>query len=141
MGANMTAIIEWTHDSQCSATPSLIEARWDDDHLHGILFDTDKEYDFFAAVAGVRNRFGKQPLIELRGVPENLSSPAKFHFRTSDGVNAGWLHYSEIQKCLERLEVPASNVGFELRFALGMMKQLVARLGDAHVRMVFDIFD
>jgi hypothetical protein len=145
MGALMTAIIEWTHDSQCAAevveASASIKARWGDDHLHGILFNTDKEYDFFAAVAGLRNRFGKQPLIDLRGVPNNLSSPASVHFKLSDRVNAGWLHHSEIKLCFRHFGLENQRHGFELEFALEMMRQLVAKLGDAHVRLVFDILD
>jgi hypothetical protein len=55
MGASMTGIIEWTHDAQCALRTDLGlvrgDPRWAEDYLHGVLFQTDKEYDFFAAIA------------------------------------------------------------------------------------------
>src|SRR5688500_9104408 len=103
MGASMTGIIECTHDAQCACQPELHlplgDPRWTDDHLHGILFETEKEYDFFAAIAGVRSRFEKAPLIPPRGVPAHLSWPALQYFEhRAEGV-AGWLHLSEIEQC------------------------------------------
>jgi hypothetical protein len=102
MGASMTGIIEWTHDAQSAASTGTLAAlglpRWDDDHLHGILFQTDKEYDFFAAIAGVRSRFAKPALIPRRGLPRELSSPARNYFGKSAGECAGWLHLSEIER-------------------------------------------
>jgi hypothetical protein len=71
MGTTMTGIVEWTHDAQSAQRPelgmTLGPARWHDGHLHGVLFHTDKEYDFFAAVAGIRNRFERE-LSSLRAV-------------------------------------------------------------------------
>ena len=100
----MTGIIEWTHDAQCAARDPKVPLgppRWDDDHLHGVLFQTDKEYDFFAAIAGVRNRFSKPSLIPRRGTPRNLSYPARRYFEDFGDECAGWLHLSEIDRCVE----------------------------------------
>jgi hypothetical protein len=142
MGATMTGIIEWTHDAQCAADDpqmTLGEPRWDDDHLHGILFNTDKEYDFFAAVSGVRSRFSKPPLIPPRGVPSDLSWPAQEYFRTRGDSLAGWLHLSEIERCIRHMEVQPFYTGFEIDVALELMARLVGRLSDPHVRLVFNV--
>src|SRR6266699_2913156 len=123
MGASMTGIIEWTHDAQCAAgydpSDALAPPRWDEDHLQGVLFETDKEYDFFAAIAGVRNRFGKPPLIAPRGVPSNLSAPARLHFDSRRPDLAGWLHLSEIDRCIQHISSnEAVYTDFELEVGL-----------------------
>jgi hypothetical protein len=140
----MTGIIEWTHDAQCAARPelglTLGVPRWADDHLHGVLFMTDKEYDFFAAVAGVRSRFDRPlPLIPLRGVPAHLSWPAGQYFQDYASACAGWLHFSEIEACIRHVGADRLNMGFEIEVALEFMQRLVARLTDPHVRLVFNI--
>ena len=139
----MTAIIEWTHDAQCAARAEKIALgipRWSDDHLHGILCRTDKEYDFFAAIAGVRSRFNKLPLIPPRGLPTHVSWSARLHFEgfDDDGV-AGWLHLSEIERAIEHMGVDRRLFGFELEVGLELMTSLVQQLADPHVRMVFEI--
>ena len=143
MGACMTGIIEWTHDAQCAARfPAqftLDRPRWEDDYLHGMLFETDKEYDFFAATAGARNRFGRPPLTPARGVPTNLSIPARRHFEFQPEL-AGWLHLSEIDAAIAHIRGDEEfHMGFELEVAMETMRIVVSRLADAHVRMVFDI--
>ena len=143
MGTTMTGIIEWTHDAQCAtrADPAFVcgEPRWAEDHLHGILFATDKEYDFFAAIAGVRNRFGTPPLIPPRGVPAHVSWPARRYFEDYGDDVAGWLHLSEIERCIRHMGVQRSSLGFEVEIALDFMARLAARLSDPHVRLVFNI--
>jgi hypothetical protein len=138
----MTGIIEWTHDAQCAADGHSPlppgPPRWADDYLHGMLFNTDKEYDFFAAVAGVRSRFGKPALIHPRGIPPHLSMPADDNFRHGAEL-AGWLTLSEIDRCIQHVTDGTFQVGFELNVALGLMRSLVDRLTDPHVRLVFDI--
>lgn len=143
MGASMTGIIEWTHDAQCAARPDLQmvlgEPRWGDDHLHGILFQTDKEYDFFAAIAGVRSRFNMPPLIPPRGVPAHLSYPALRYFEYFADDVAGWLHLSEIEQCIRHIGAQPFYMDFEIEVALELMGGLVERLSDPHVRLVFNI--
>jgi hypothetical protein len=144
MGTTMTAIIEWTHDAQCALSPevglALEPPRWHDDHLHGVLFQTDKEYDFFAAVAGVRNRFERPHLIAVRGVPSNLSYPAHRHFADSGSETTGWLHLSEIDQCIRHIRATEPfHMDFDLIVMLDFMRGLVSKLTDPHVRLVFDI--
>jgi hypothetical protein len=143
MGASMTGIIEWTHDAQGSTRPDLAlplgPPRWDDDHLHGVLFETDKEYDFFAAIAGARSRFNKPPLIPRRGVPGHLSWPARRYFEDFGDGCAGWLHLSEIDACIRHMSDGSFSTHFEIDVALDVMRMLVAKLTDPHVRLVFNI--
>src|SRR5688572_27810533 len=142
MGTTMTGIIEWTNDAsgaaKSDALATLGEARWHDDHIVGMLFDTDKEYDFFAAIAGVRNRFNKPPLIPPRGVPSNLSWAAYRYFEDYGHDAAGWLHLSEINSCVQHMGPEQLYFGFEVEVALDVMRLLVHRLNDAHVRLVFN---
>lgn len=141
VGASMTGMIEWTHDAQvaCEFNTPRGEPRWGDDHLHGVLFETDKEYDFFGAVAGVRGQC-KHPLIEPRGVPSGrLSWPASSYFEDFGENLGGWLLLSEVEAAIRHANVQPIEIGFELDVALAFMRMLVARLGDAHVRLVFDI--
>ena len=138
----MTAIIEWTHDAQCAVRPgqpTVGPPRWDDDHLHGVLFQTDKEYDFFAAIAGVRNRFDKPPLIAPRGVPRHLSWPARRYFEDFGDERAGWLHLSELDACIRHIADGPFFTDFELEVTLDFMRRLVTKLTDPHVRLVFNI--
>jgi hypothetical protein len=143
MGASMVGIIEWTHDAQSATRPDLNLARgqprWHDDHLHGVLFETDKEYDFFAAIAGARNRFGTPPLIPARGVPLHLSGPARRYFDDFGEALAGWLHLSEIERSMRHISAEPLAIGFEVEAALDFMRLLVAKLTDPHVRLVFNI--
>ena len=139
----MTGIIEWTHDAQCALNSGVDSVpgppRWHDDHLHGVLFQTDKEYDFFAAIAGVRSRFGRPPLILPRGMPLNLSWPARRYFGDFGAELAGWLHLSEIEQCVQHVTNGPFHTGFEIESALEFMRLLVAKLTDPHVRLVFSI--
>ena len=139
----MTGIIEWTDQAQCATRPELnlplAAPRWHEDHLHGVLFDTDKEYDFFAAIAGARNRFGKPPLIAPRGVPPHLSGPARRYFEDFGSDLAGWLHLSEIERCIAHVSDGSFVTGFEVDCAMEFMRLLVSKLTDPHVRLVFSI--
>jgi hypothetical protein len=139
----MTGIIEWTHDAECALRPELAMAlgapRWLDDDLHGIVFETDKECDFFAAISGARNRFGKPPLIPPRGVPARLSGPASRYFRDYGTELGGWLHLSEIEKCIQHISDGSFRTGFEVDVALDLMRLIVGKLSDPHVRLVFSI--
>lgn len=142
MGATMTGIIEWTNDAQCAATDlglSLGAPRWDEDFLHGVLFTSEEDYDFFAAIAGARNRFGKPPLIPPRGFPANLSLPATRYFEDFGDEMTGWLHLSEIEKCIQHMDANPFYLGFENEVALELMNIVVSRLSDPHVRLVFNI--
>jgi hypothetical protein len=143
MGASMTGIIEWTHDAYCAARPDLQytlgSPRWAEDHLHGILFQTDKEYDFFAAISGVRSRFNRPPLIPPRGMPARLSSPARWYFQDFGDDVAGWLHLSEIERCISHIGASPFYMDIDIEIALELMGRLVARFSDPHVRLVFNI--
>jgi hypothetical protein len=145
MGTSMTAIVEWTHDARCSLRPELNlpplgPPRWDDDHLHGVLFETDKEYDFFAAVAGIRNRFDKPPLFPRRGLPALVSSLAHWHLDTFGDDAAGWLHLSEIDAAIAHISASDTfYMDFDLECMLDFMRALISKLTDPHVRLVFNI--
>ena len=52
---------------------------------------------------------------------------------------AGWLHLSEIDRCIRHMSDRTFYTDFELDTALELMRTLVAKLTDAHVRLVFNI--
>src|SRR5687767_3601059 len=126
MGASMAGFLEWTHDALTTVRrpelwPPLGPPRWEDDYLHGMSFDTDKEYDFFAVISGARSRFNKPPLIKARGVPKNLSLPASRYLEGSGGDLAGWLHLSEIDRCIAHITQGLAGpfyTGLEIEIAL-----------------------
>ena len=139
----MQAVVEWTHDAQCAAaeTPARLAgpARWVDDHLLGVLFETDEEYDFFAAVAGFRSRFDRPPLFPLRGVPAHMSGPSRMMLEYFGPEIAGWRHLSEIERAIRHITDGPFWTGAELNIGLGIMRTLVRKFGDEHVRLVFNI--
>ena len=51
---------------------------------------------------------------------------------------AGWLHLSEINSCVQHMGPEQLYFGFEVEVALDVMRLLVHRLNDAHVRLVFN---
>jgi len=137
MGLSMTAIIEWTEDAQAASRPE--PARWHEGNLQGVLFETGEAYPFFAAIAGVRDPSNRPAAIPPRGVPGHLSGPARRHFEDFGSEISGWLHLSEIDRCMQQRGVDVSMVEFEVEVILQFMRMLVGRLSDSHVRMVFDI--
>ena len=104
-----------------------------------MLFQTDKEYDFFAAISGARSRFHKPNLIKARGIPSNLSYPAVRYFDDHGDDLAGWLHPSEIDRCIRHVSGGTFYTDFDLDVMLEFMRRLTARLSDPHVRLVFNI--
>ena len=138
----MTGITGWKHDAQCAAERHVPfppgSPRWADDYLHEVLFKTDEEYDFFAAVAGVQSRFDKPALIQPRRIPPHLSMSAAYNFR-HEAELAGWLTLPEIDRCIQHVSDGTSPIRFDFEVALGLMRSLIDRLTDPHVRLVFDI--
>ena len=54
-------------------------------------------------------------------------------------MGTGWLHLSEINRCICHIGAEPFYTGFEIEVALDLMATLVAKLTDPHVRLVFNI--
>jgi len=54
-------------------------------------------------------------------------------------MGTGWLHLSEINRCIRHIAAEPFYTGFEIEVALDLMATLVAKLTDPHVRLVFNI--
>jgi len=106
------------------------------------LFTGSKDYRFFGAIAGVRNETGIEPLVPPRGLPTTLSRPLCWYLEddTLGDYDTSWLRLSEINAALDHQRVDRTLLGFETHTILGIMENLVARLGDERVRLVFGFF-
>ena len=51
----------------------------------------------------------------------------------------GWLHLSEVDACVRHMSDASFSTSFEVDIVLDIMRLLVGRLRDAHVRLVFNI--
>lgn len=61
-------------------------------------FYNDRNYELFSILAGVRNRFNLDPIIEPRGFPENASKELKNQYKKWDGDahSTSWLTLQEL---------------------------------------------
>ena len=102
-----------------------------------------RRYDFFAAIAGVRNETGIPPLYTPRGLPEDTSYPVKKMIRDElyDPGNAtGWLTLDEIRRALQHHSVTDAQLNSNILLAFDIMSAAEARFGVGWVRFVF-MFD
>lgn len=99
----------------------------------------DKEYEFFAAISGVRNRSSIEPLFPPRGFPARMSPACRRYFGepTDDFECAGWLILSEINAALEHMSVRRDMLTFRVQLALDTMAYIEERLGTDRVRLVW----
>jgi hypothetical protein len=116
-----------------SNAPSIWDLRRD--QLFGC-----KDYDFYAAIAGIRNRFGKPPLIPPRGaVSHDRFDPMERLDRGCVGV--GWLTLSEIDEAMRHMNIHENERPEPVRRVLAVMRLLENRLGKDRVRLVFGFAD
>lgn len=105
----------------------------------GGMYTGSKDYRFFAAIAGVRNDSGIEPLIRPRGLPQNPSVPLRLHVeeygRLGDYGN-GWLTLAEIKAAMAHQQTDLGLISFETQTILFIMANLESRLV-GRVRLVF----
>lgn len=102
-----------------------------------------KDYQFFAAIAGVRTESNKTPLITPRGLPPNPNPRTLFYleefFDLTEPCRLGWLTLAEIQAALHHMELDQTNLSLAVNVVLEIMKFLEKQLGPERVRLVFVI--
>jgi hypothetical protein len=104
------------------------------------MYTGSKDYLFFGAIAGVRNETEIPPLFPPRGLPANpcpeVRASLNSHGELGDH-NGSWLRLSEINAALGHQRVDRNLLSFETNTILAIMENLVTRLGDEWVRLVF----
>ncbi|GJM19681.1 MAG: hypothetical protein DHS20C14_18940 [Phycisphaeraceae bacterium] len=145
MGTDIDMFIEYTDESRVAAHHNTRagEPRWHEDWLYSIRFRAEKDYNFIAAVAGERINSEHECLIKPRGWPAQVSRGAweyseDFDFQHKP-CRQGWLHPSEVHQCLEHQGSSPDQLSFETQSMMLMLDHLCARLGDAHVRLLFNL--
>ena len=104
------------------------------------LYTGGKDYLFFAAIAGVRNKTGVEPLYSPRGLPPELSTPVHFAvekniFEDLDGIS--WLTLQEIHMALDHHAVNWDHLSYQTLAILDIMESLERRFGEGRVRLIF----
>ena len=101
---------------------------------------TEKHYDFYAAIAGVRNRFGIEPLYPCRGLPSNVSERIQKEIPTK-APNVGWLTLAEIHQALAHMNISVEMLDKSVRLVLSTMQTAEEYYGPGRTRLVFRITD
>ena len=104
------------------------------------LYTGSKNYQFFAAIAGVRNETGIEPLYSPRGLPPTLSTPVAV--AVEQGVfrcryRIGWLTLEEINTALNHQAVNPDHLSNQTLTILDIMDILERRYGVNRVRLIF----
>jgi len=103
-----------------------------------------KDYDFFAAISGMRNRFGIPPLFPPRGLPFGVNDQVRkgiLSFFSEDYPGIGWLTLDQIDSALSHMGIKRENLSLEVNVVLGCMQVLVNAIGNQRVRLVFAVDD
>jgi hypothetical protein len=136
MAANILAFIQFDDNSPVDAPPFTNDASWwnlkDDYGLWGC-----KDYDFIAAISGLRNKKGLPPLIPLRGCPAKPPHALKEY----DDEPIGFLTRSEILRCLAHCNLPVERLNTSIQIVLAVLQILANKYGDDRVRLVFAIIE
>jgi hypothetical protein len=147
MGARICAFIEY--DDMCLYDSNAPEAftgptdRVIDFTEYEALY-AGKDYDFFAAISGIRNRFGIPPLFRPRGLPDGVKRQVRegiLKFFSEDYSGIGWLRLEEIDAALSHMGIGRKNLSLAASVVLGCMQILTNAIGDSRVRLVFAVSD
>ncbi len=96
------------------------------------LYTGSKDYAFFGAVSGVRNRTGIEPLHSPRGLPLVLSMHVNWAVKSDafDGLSGiGWLTLEEINAALDHQAVNRDFLSNETLAIMDVMGALEKRFG------------
>jgi hypothetical protein len=138
MGCDILAFL-LLDDKRCPDEPPFTNgwSTWDltNDRIMGC-----KDYDFYAAIAGIRNRFGKAPLIQPRGLPphDQVDRIARLS-RGYSGVS--WLTLSEIEAAMCHMGIEESKRAEQVQRLLEVIRAMERRIGRDRVRLVFGFAD
>ena len=104
------------------------------------LYTGGKDYTFFGAVSGVRNRIDLEPLFLPRGLPPVLSMHLKWAVIRDvfDGLSGvGWLTLEEINAAFDHQAVNRDYLSNEALAIMDVMGALEKRFGLNRVRLIF----
>jgi hypothetical protein len=109
--------------------PSCWDLRYD------IGLSGGKHYEFYAAIAGVRNDNGKEPLIPPRGLPKyKMIAPVE---DLCDDFGVGWLTLGEIEESLLNRGLDRNSLGKPVLLVLDTMRAVESLYGKDRVHLVF----
>ncbi len=142
MGADVIALLQIDDNSPKTEPPFTNDpSTWD---LSGDLgLKGCKDYQFFAAIAGVRNDSDIKPLITPRGLPptSNKHDPIFALLDELDDSVVGWLTLSEVDAALSHMSVERKALSSHVVRVLESMATLERLCGTDRVRLVFSVHD
>jgi hypothetical protein len=106
---------------------------WDLSHDVGLR--AGKHYEFYAAIAGVRDDNGKGPLIPPRGLPPYQANTPVADLYDYFGV--GWLTLGEIEEALLYKGVGRNSLAESVLLVLEAMAAAESLYGKDRVHLVF----
>lgn len=109
--------------------PSCWDLAWD------IGLSAGHHYEFYAAIAGVRNDNGKEPLIPPRGLPKYyMIAPVE---QIADDLGVGWLTLGEIEDALRYRGLERNTLDKSVLLVLDTMAAVEQLYGKDRVHLVF----
>ena len=94
-----------------------------------------KDYAFYAAIAGVRNDSGKEPLIPPRGLPKYPTLAPFGELELDFGV--GWLTLAEVEAALRHHGLDRNSLASSVQLVLNVMATVESMYGRDRVQLVF----
>ncbi|MGV3774663.1 MAG: hypothetical protein ACO1QB_17315 [Verrucomicrobiales bacterium] len=141
MGASIIAFIQ-IDDNTPEGEPPFSgghPSTWDLSHDIGLY--GGKHYDLYAAISGVRNRFGREPLFPMRGLPPRCCDWPKALSELAGDFNVSWLTLAEIRAALAHMGVAEESLGKPVLLVLQTMEDAEQLFGKDRVRLVFQVTD
>ena len=84
-----------------------------------------RRYEYFAAIAGVRNTSETRPLVEPRGIPEDCKVDLEHWLHEDDGLHHhGYLSYEEVCSAFEHAKIDLDKLNPDWMAMLSAMKVL-----------------
>lgn len=139
MGASLSAYLLIDDNTPADQPPFTNDpSTWDLTHDLGLC--GSKDYAFYAAIGGIRNTTGIEPLFPWRGLPPVRSSCEGLRELAHDD-NVSWLTLSEIRAALTHQKVEIAQLSRYVRLVLLVMEAAESVHGIDRVRLVFNIND
>lgn len=116
MSSDIYLYVEQKRGRTWEAITAPLELREDLDVWFDPEWYTIRSYQFFAALAGVRNRWGVNQPYPLRGLPEDLSKVVQDE--RDGGVAHSWLTIDEVEKLPSLIDRDSLDPAYELEYSL-----------------------
>jgi hypothetical protein len=139
MGADIIALLQIDDNTPRDQPPFTNDpSTWDLSRDYSL--SSGKHYTFYAAICGVRNESGIQPLFACRGIPPTGSGDVQQCFDNND-PNVSWLTTSEIYQALKHVNIAPDSLAKPVQFLLRVMQSAEDFYGPNRVRLVFQVED